>query len=306
MTVGLFSGVGLLAGCFVALSFTAGCAGSDSERSNAGIVWGGDGGIEAMNLDGSGRRRVAPRLGDGQGSPAWSRDGRAIAFYVRNSDSVEIHVLWPEKGVRRVVTSDWRSPAPPRRQFAYILQPNWAPDGDHLAVSDSWTLANASIRIVSVSARRWTSVTSPSSRQSDTEPAWSPDGRRIAFVRDRIRPDYAEAIGPSVIFLIGRDGSGLRRLTRGRSPSWSPDDPSIVYVSGDSIYRVGADGRGRTRIIGGLKALQVRWSPDGRKLLYTTLVGAGLTDVWVMDRDGTNRRRILRSKYIRGVDWQPG
>lgn len=294
--------VALLAGCVAALSLTAGCARSDGERSSS-ISWGSiDATIEAVNVDGSGRRVVAPQLGDDVGDPAWSRDGRAVAFYVRNSDTVEIHVLWPKDGVRRVLTSDWRGPAAPRRQFAYILEPNWAPDGEHLALSDSWTLENAVIRVVSLSGRRWRSLTTPSSRRTDTAPAWSPDGRTIAFVRQAVRASD----GPPVILLIGQDGRDFRRLARGRSPSWSPDSENLVYASGDSIYRIGSDGRGRTRIIGGLKAPEVRWSPDGRKLLYTTSVGEDRSDLWVMNRDGTHRTRILRNTCVNGFDWQPG
>lgn len=116
-----------------------------------------------------------------------------------------------------------------------------------------------------------------------------------------------------MIFLIGRDGSDLRRLVRGRSPSWSPDGKSLAYVDADSIYRIGADRQGQTRIIGGLKAPvrhdmeapTVRWSPDGGKLLYTTNAGAK-TELWVMNTDGTERVRILRDTYIAGADWQPG
>jgi Tol biopolymer transport system component len=108
-----------------------------------------------------------------------------------------------------------------------------------------------------------------------------------------------------VIYLIERDGNNVRRLTRGRSPSWSPDGRHIVFVRGDSIYRIGADGEGRTRIIGDLKGPEVRWSPDGRKLLYTTELRDG-TDLWVANRDGTGRVRLLHNTYVNGADWQPG
>jgi Tol biopolymer transport system component len=257
-----------------------------------------------MNLDGTGRRLVAPQLGDEEGDPAWSRDGRAVAYFIRNSDSVEIHVLRPQTGARRVITSDFRSPAAPRRQLAYILQPDWAPDGRQLVVSDSYSLVNAVIRVVSM-AGRWRLLTTPSQDRADKAPAWSPDGRTIAFVRQRVGgDDGATPIGGPAIFLIGEDGQGLRRLTDGRSPSWSPDSRSLVYAFGDGIYRIGADGRGRTRIIGGLKVPVVRWSRDGRMLLYTTRAG-GATEIWVARADGSDRKRVLRAAYVNGIAWQP-
>ena len=288
-----------MAACVLALVLTTGCSADDGEPSNVGIVWAGEEGIEAVGLNGSDRRRISPRLGDDHGSPAWSRDGRSLAFWIRNSDSVEIHVLRPEDDERRVV-----SPTDPRGQFAYILDPNWPPDGEHLVVSDFWTLEESAIRVVSVSAGRWRSVTSPRTGRADTQPAWSPDGRRIAFVRERIGDD-ATPVGPPSIYLIGSDGKDLSRLTRGGPPR-SPDNERIAYVMADSVYRIGADGGGRTRIIGGLKSPRARWSPDGRRLPHTTAVGEGLTDVWVMDLDGTNRRQLLRRTYVSGVDWQPG
>lgn len=172
-----------LPACAAVVLGAASCNGADDEAVNAGIVWGGDRGIEGANVDGGGRRVVAARFGDGQGHPAWSRDGRALAFYVRNSDTVEIHVVRPGSAEHRVLKPDWSSP--PGRTFAYVLEPTWAPDGKHLAVSDSWNgpPANAMIRIVSVSTGRWTTLTNASSRRSDEEPAWSPDERTIAFVR---------------------------------------------------------------------------------------------------------------------------
>ena len=58
-------------------------------------------------------------------------------------------------------------------------------------------------------------------------PAWSPDGRKIAFVSDRD--------GNSEIYVMNADGSGQRRLTRNPAydadPAWSPDGRTIAFVT---------------------------------------------------------------------------
>jgi Tol biopolymer transport system component len=77
---------------------------------------------------------VVQSYGDDEGDPAWTRDGRALAFLARRSDTVEIHVVWPRTRRHRVLVSDYRSPPYLRRGFAYILEPTWSPDGKHIAV----------------------------------------------------------------------------------------------------------------------------------------------------------------------------
>jgi Tol biopolymer transport system component len=257
-------------------------------------VWGTGEHIEGVGADGSNRHLIATDYGDSEGDPAWSLDGATLAFYARNSDTVEIHILRPKAKAHVVLTSDWRSPSRPRRSFAYILGPTWAPDGDHLAVSDSWNFVNAEIRIVSVSIKRWISLTAPNADRSDTEPAWSPDGGTIAFVRHG-------SSGKPVILVIGRNGDGLRRLTLGSSPSWSPDGRKLAFVDDDGVYQIAKDATGRVRIIRGRHFKSVRWSPDGRKLLYATD-----HNIWTTDIDGTHRKHVVHSAYIDGVAWQPG
>ena len=271
---------------------------------NAGITWGsGDGAIYGANVDGSGRHVLVPQFADAEGDPAWTRDGRALAFFGQNSDNVQIHVRWPGTHRERVLRSDYRV-----HSIAYILEPTWSPDATRIAVSElGWSVgeAEATIRIVSVTTKKWTSVTKPRRHVEDDDPAWSPDGRTIAFARWG---------GTPTLYLVHPDGSALRRLTNGRSPSWSPDGKRLAFVLGGSVYEIRTDGRGRKRILGGLRnpvvghfRPLVRWSPDGRKLLYTSgpAVGAGI-DVWTADVDGTHRRRILHRVRIDGIAWRPG
>jgi WD40-like Beta Propeller Repeat len=269
-------------------------AGARSPRT-AGITWGSgsSGDIRGANVDGGGRHAVVPLIADGEGDPAWTRDGRVLAFFGRNSDDVWIHVRWPATHRERVLRPDYRSPPYPVRVFAYILEPTWSPDGKRIAVSDSWTNAEVTIRIVSVTTEKWTSVTKPRRHEEDVDPAWSPDGRTIAFAR-RLNG------GTPTIYLVHPDGSGSRRLTKGRSPSWSPDGQRLAFVLGGSAYRIRADGRGRRPILSGLRNPVVRWSPDGRRLLYTS---GG--DAWTADLDGTHRKRVLHHEVINGIAWRP-
>src|SRR5438105_2493799 len=90
---------------------------------------------------------------------------------------------------------------------------------------------------------------------SDGDPAWSPDGRRIVFVSDRISANGDR----EAVYVMRADGSGVRRLTHDRAsdacPSFSPDGTRIVFLWkakpwGDTgaIYVMRADGSGQKRL----------------------------------------------------------
>jgi len=274
---------------------------SANGAQNAAITWASGDEVRGANVDGSGRYVLVPSIADGEGDPAWTRDGHALAFYGRNSDDVRIHIRWPGTHRERVLRPDYRSPPFPRRIYAYILEPAWSPDATRIAVSDSWSGYSATIRIVSITTSKWTSVTKPRRNVEDLDPAWSPDGRTIAFAR------RANGSKPA-LYLVHPDGRALRRLMKGRSPSWSPDGKHLAFVLRGSVYEIRTGGAGRKRVLRGLRNPVVRWSPDGRRLLYTSgsTYGAKPGDVWTADVDGTHRRRILHGVTMEGIAWRPG
>ena len=108
---------------------------------------------------------------------------------------------------------------------------------------------------------------------SASDPAWSPDGRKIAFVG--MGDD-----GNTDVYVVGADGLGQQRLTRhpgvDGNPAWSPDGRKIAFTRGarewcagkTHIYVMNADGSRQRRLARGHVHFSVAWSPDGRKMLF--------------------------------------
>jgi Tol biopolymer transport system component len=232
--------------------------------------------------------------------PAWSPDGTRIA-YVRDARSPAVFVANAD-GSRE-------------RRVAEGATPEWSPDGSRLVVSrrsaggaDLWV-----IDVASGEERRLIRTEKP-----ESEPAWSPDGRAIAFVR-------TEARGGDEIYAVRPNGRGLKRLTRSPhndgGPAWSPDATQIAFVRHDdgraeaALYVMAADGTGQ-RPLG--KALTLdpvadfaagpAWSPDGRRIVLAR--GARLySDLYVFAADGRFARRMTENAKDqvteRSPSWQP-
>ena len=146
-------------------------------------------------------------------------------------------------------------------------------------------------------------------------PIGRPDRREIAFASDRD--------GLSEIYIIGADGTGLRRLTHttvansgdepeNDSPDWSPDGRRIAFRSGpygaDHIDVIEVDGSDRRRLTPPTGASFPAWSPDGLTLAFAR-TEIGKRDIYLMNADGSNPRVITqsngRAQRLGGVAWSP-
>jgi len=135
------------------------------------------------------------------------------------------------------------------------------------------------------------------------EPAWSPDGSRLAYVT-------VEG-GQPQIFVARADGSGAVNLTKSdsleRNPTWSPDGQRLAWTRVEqnqhAIWTMKADGSGATRISDpSMMCSNPSWSRGGKTIAYATQrPGESNFRVWQMNADGSDPRELWRQLAIRTV-----
>ena len=130
---------------------------------------------------------------------------------------------------------------------------------------------------------------------TDTDPAWSSDGKRITFTTTRS--------GDDDIYLMNADGTGQVRLTTSpgidSNSTWSPLGRNIAFAStrdGDAeIFVMNEDGTGQTQLTNnGVADATPSWSPDGSKIAFLS-ERDGNSEIYVMDVDGTDAVRLTTS-----------
>ena len=283
------------------------------------------GAVFTVRSDGTGERQLTSDSAGVTTEPDASPDGRWIVYTLyRNGQE--------DQSVIKKIRADGTHPSTldqtctaPCLTDGY---PAWAPNGKHLAFQrglgprrgQNTMFALFTMRADGSHARRITQRNrDPLGRQpyGDFAPAWSPNGRRLAFER------FLQSTGHLAIFTIRLDGTGLRRLTPwwldASQPDYSPDGQWILFrtrhnsdVHGN-IQLVRPDGTGRHLVThaapGRGKWLSASFSPNGRRITagYTTVEdGRQLNaEVFSFRLDGTRRRNVTGTpdEWESAVDW---
>jgi Tol biopolymer transport system component len=292
-------------------------AGDDTREANGLIAsdWQGEG-IYLIDPATS-RRHVIPRT-ESAVEVSWSPDGRSLAFELPGKvQGVDVYTIRSDGGGRRLVLENAYAPA-------------WAPDGERLLVvrdtctdysdyGSNCTFYDAPVDLYTVRLDGTELRHVAREPNGAWSPAWSPDGKRIAFLAN-----------DGGLYLVDADGGHKRRLGGkfGSDLSWSPDGSKLAFeIRGKApdwgdIGVVDVDtGRRRNLTHRPGEESAPAWSPDGRRMVFVAdmsciwtgkckpVEGAegGPRELWLMDADGEHLRQLTRDGGL-GYNppaWQP-
>ena len=269
--------------------------------------------------------------------PAWSPDGKRIAFVSDRDGGREIWAMNPDGTDLQQLTKKtggctnlrW---SPDGKQIVFVgtkggkenvytadvgtgkvaqltdnplpsKQPAWSPDGKKI----SYTTFGGRWNGYLVGADG-TGSEKLSGALGAVDMAWSPDGKRIAFT------DVREVAGWR-LFVMDADGKNAKLLNKkGNSygnvyPQWSPDGTRISYGEMvDDVVQVGvigADGTGAKVVTAKAMHLYTRWSPDGKSLSYCRLEKGAPVVLVVSDPDGQNAKDLIGGVAAVAAEWKP-
>jgi Tol biopolymer transport system component len=341
--------------------FTAGPGGKQLTHATGDVVqaeWASDGSaiayavvagpeladVHVMGADGSNDRIacsgcaqvVSVGSSDGDSRTVVSREMTAI-HVAPGGDRVRVAIFYGD-----IVIHDSSRPDEPvvinrgedRRDEAFA----WSPDGEHLAFASSGVGGpRDGIYVVNADGSQFRQVTHPVGPQythrPDSQPAWSPDGTRIAFTRyvAEFEPgSHLESPGRSDIWIVDLDGSPERQLTTAPQPEgtygstapvWSPDGTEVAFlidadpsgkdtgINETDIDVIGSDGTGLRTLFSCLEddsfdrcPSPPDWSPGGGSLTFQGAYGTG---PFVIPATGGEPRPLSDIEDACCVRWQP-
>lgn len=309
---GCFASIVCIAAAVALVSYSGWLSGTPGNRNDM-PVWspdghtiaffsdrGGNPDIFVMNADGS---HVEQLTRDAFASlyfskspedrnPSWSPDGSQIAFESGRDNQMltyinhDIYVMAADGSNVKRLTDDGADEG----------GPSWSPNGESIAYvkmeyfSDQDVIENPTwdIYVMDVDGTDQIQLTKDSA--SEIEPAWSPDGSKIAFISDRHGQNFD-------IYVMNADGSNVTQLTNDSAnefgPVWSPDGKQIVFNSDRNgnvqLFMISIDGSNLVQLTeDSSNSAYADWSPDGKRIVFESDRDTGYANIYVMSADGSN------------------
>lgn len=254
--------------------------------------------------------------------PAWSPDGRQIAFVRyqegRGYQDATLDLMTPsENGVRTL-----------RRTRSGFGPPEWSPTGDRILVAEFAIVTKLDV----VAASNGRTVTLPNVCDTSRCPqpqeyVWSPDGREVAFL--------TQNDSSSALYVVGSTGQGLRRISGSANccvewlpagavppaPASSPAAPAapatarprltegrVAFETGSDVWTIRSDGTRAERLTTtpGFDG-EPAWSPGGTRIAFASdRPGEPNTNIFLMNADGSDQRALTNVKDgIGDPTWSP-
>ena len=245
-------------------------------------------------------------------NPRWSPDGKRI-YFREFRDGVNISSV-PAGGGEVTIVLPFRS-----GKGVYESAPGGgndiSPDGKKLVFSgavrvykDNKTSYEVDIYTMPIEGGEPIKITK--SPGQDRFPCWSPDGKRVAFIRYSEPPK--DKTYPMNICIVSAEGGEVRQITSESDKvfwsciDWSPDGKLIAYFSKDKTIKVIPAEGGEPRVIVHVDKLsnhaELAWSPDGKKFAYTCK-----GKIWIVAPDGGEPVEVKTgmSAEAAKIGWSP-
>jgi TolB protein len=285
-------------------------------------------GLFVMHPDGSGQRLITPPdlSVDGQTPATWSPDSRRLAFSGEEDQRYGVWLVRLDGSGLRLLAEN-------------ASEPRWEPHGTRVGYDNNSAPGDVHVETLDVETGARKTIAPGYS------PAWSPDGRAIAFVNLDVRtgvtdlfvarsdggdPARITHVDPSTfvvrpvwsptgrsiafelasaVYTIRPDGTQMKRLHVGSGPNWSPNGAEIAFVAGRGVRVMRANGTGVRQLLAdpnGFVAEAPEWTHDGRRLLVQTATDHTQYDLFVSNADGSGLHRLMHSKQDEFLPaWSP-
>src|SRR5437868_4901698 len=237
------------------------------------------------------REMYLPQLTSGPSSVAWAPDSREVVFSMAGS-------LWRQK-------IDSTSAEQLTDGAGYDYQPDWSPDGRYIVYASAQGEA-IELWLLELSSGRTRQLTQGGA--VNVEPRWSPEGGRVLYVSSAYHRHFhvfaaevREGQLTHPVRLTGENKSSLPRYYYSAydheiNPTWTRDGEAIVFVSNRGRIH-GTGGLWRAAAVPGAQALELRYeetnwqarpdfSPDGKRIVYSSYLGRNWLQLWLMPADG--------------------
>lgn len=226
------------------------------------------------------------------GAPAWSPDGKQIAYYSEvGGKPADLFVIDATGLNARQLTN-----TPEAEGY-----PAWSPDGRQIAFESHTPDGNFDVYVMNADGSNVRRLTHEVKR--DVGPAWSPDGLKLAFMSDRAGTEFN-------LYWMNADGSAVEQLTSGETdwfPQFSPDGKRIVFHRWSDVHVLDLTARVPTRLtVDPDNGMYPSWSPDSTRIAFMSRRG-GPTVIYTMNADGTSQRPLVRMTTGSAIDprWSP-